>query len=468
MAIYAAGSALTAVAWAVPVLTFGWSFLEGIGAALVLPAMAALVAGTYRGADRAVAFGLLGGIAAAGVAVGPILGGWVTSNLTWRVVFVGEVVVALIILALLMFVKDAPVPGRKPNVDWVGAILSGAGIALIVYGALQSSQWGVLSPRNSPIEPLGFALTPFVIAAGFALVYAFVGWSRRREANGQDPLVRLGLFENRSLRSGLTMTLAQNTLLAGAFFALPLYLQLTLGFDALDTGVRILPVSIALLVTSVGGANLMLRFSPRRVVRIGLVVLLVALGLLLSTIEPELDGFGFGLSMTLLGIGIGILSAVLGNLIQSAVGDRDRSEAGGLQGTATQLGTALGTAVIGAIVISGLATAFTSEVADDARISPEISAEIEISLSSGVSFVSSEEVQAIIEASDAEPEIVDALVEGYEDAQLEALRAALAATALIVVIALFLSRRLPTRRVDEIAADAADETDRLEPAREQA
>ncbi len=456
MAIYAAGSAVTAASWAVPVLTFGWSVLEGIGAALVLPAMAALIAGAYRGADRAVAFGFLGGISGAGVAVGPILGGWVTTNLSWRVVFVAEVVVALIILALLGLVKDAKLPGRKPNVDWVGAALSGVGVGLIVYGALQSSQWGVVSPRNSPVEPFGFALTPFVVAAGFVLIYAFVRWSQNREANGKDALVRLALFENRPVRSGLIMTVAQNTILAGAFFALPLYLQLTLGFDAFDTGVRILPVSIALLVTSVGGSALMMRFPPRRVVRIGLFVLLAAIALLLTTIDFELERFDFGLSMALLGIGIGILAAVLGNLVQSAVGDRDRSEAGGLANAATQLGTALGTAAIGAIVISGLASSFSTEVASDERISAEISAEVELTLSSGVSFVSSDDVRMIIEAGDAEPEVVEALVENYEDSQLEALRSALFATAAIVVFSLLLSGRLPTRRINEIAADVQE------------
>lgn len=456
IAIYAVGSAITAAAPTVVVLTFGWSFLEGVGAALVLPAMAALIAGGYRGADRAIAFGLLGGIAAAGVAVGPILGGWVTTNMSWRVVFVGEVVVSLLILAMLPLVKDAPLPGRKPSVDWIGGALSGAGLVLIIYGALQSSQWGFFAPRNSPVEPFGFALTPFVVAAGFFLLYVFVRWSQRREEQGQDPLFRLALFDSKPLRSGLTMTVAQQTILAGAFFALPLYLQLTLGFDALDTGIRMLPVSVALLITSVGGANLMLRFSPRRVVRIGLTVLLVAIGLLLSTISPQLDGWSFGSSMVLLGIGVGILAAVLGNLVQSAVGDRDRSEAGGLQGAGQQLGTALGTAVIGAIVISGLASSFASQVASDERISADVSDAVEVSLASGVSFISSNDLRAIIEPTDADPELVDALVENYEESQLEALRAALAATALIVVVAMFMSRNLPTRRVDEIAADVLE------------
>ena len=456
IAIYAVGSAVTAAAPTVAVLTFGWSFLEGVGAALVLPAMAALIAGGYRGADRAIAFGLLGGVAAAGVAVGPILGGWVTTNMSWRVVFVGEVVVSLLILAMLVLVKDAPLPGEKPKVDWVGGALSGAGLALIIYGALQSSQWGFVAPRNSPVEPFGFAVTPFVVFAGFFLLYLFVRWSQRLDDQGRDPLFRLGLFDSKPLRSGLTMTIAQQTILAGAFFAVPLYLQLTLGFDALDTGIRMLPVSVALLITSVGGASLMLRFSPRRVVRIGLTVLLAAIGLLLTTISPQLDGWKFGSSMVLLGIGVGILAAVLGNLVQSAVGDRDRSEAGGLQGASQQLGTALGTAVIGAIIITGLGSSFVSQVASDERISSEVSEAVEVSLASGVSFISSSDVRAIIESSDADPALVDALVENYEESQLDALRAALAASAVIVILAMVMSRSLPTRRVDEIAAEVAE------------
>ena len=150
-----------------PSLTLGWSVLEGIGAALVLPAMVALVAGNFQGQDRALAYGVLGGVAGAGIAVGPILGGWATTELSWRVVFAGEVVVAVGILARL-----APAAGagarrrRRPSLDWVGGVLSALGLGLVVFGVLQASNWGWLQPRNSPIEPFGFSLTPFVIAAG--------------------------------------------------------------------------------------------------------------------------------------------------------------------------------------------------------------------------------------------------------------------------------------------------------------
>lgn len=457
MAIYAAGSALTAISGSVPVLFLGWSVLEGIGAALVLPAMMALIASNYAGRDRATAFGVIGGLAGVGVAIGPILGGWVTTNLSWRLVFVGEVVVAIAILLTLRWVADSVRPGKAPKIDWVGAVLSALGLGLVVYGALKSSQWGLIAPRASPIEPFGFALTPFVVGAGLLLLYGFVGWQRRLEAQGKEPLIHLDLFRNPSLGSGLTMTLAQNVILAGVFFALPLYLQMTLGLDAFSTGVRMLPVSITLLITSAAGAQLMLRFSPRRIVRIALFVLLIAVFVLLGTIEPTLSGFDFGLAMALLGFGIGLMAAVLGNLIQSAVGERDRSEAGALGNTAIQLGTALGTAVIGAIIISGLASSFIAQVANDDRLSPRIEEAVEIELAGGVTFVTVDVVQGIMEQSDAEPEIAAAIVENYAESQLQALKTALLATIVVVIISLVLTRKLPSQRLSDLAVEETAE-----------
>ena len=185
LVIYASGSALTAASWSVPSLAIGWSGLEGIGAALVMPAMVALVAGNFRGPDRAVAYGVLGGVAGAGIAVGPILGGWATTELSWRVVFAGEVVVAIAILIGIRLIQEPPRPARVPRLDWVGSVLSAAGLGTLVLGVLQASNWGWLQPRNSPIEPFGFSLSPFVIAAGGLILAGFVAWERRREERGR-------------------------------------------------------------------------------------------------------------------------------------------------------------------------------------------------------------------------------------------------------------------------------------------
>jgi EmrB/QacA subfamily drug resistance transporter len=452
LVIYGAGSALTAASWSVPTLMLGWSILEGIGAALVLPALVALVAGNYKGGERALAYGVLGGVAGAGIAVGPILGGWATTELSWRLVFVGEVVVALGILLGTRLIREPERERAAPRLDWVGGVLSAAGLALVVFGVLQASNWGWLAPRSSPIEPFGFALTPFVIAAGGLLLAAFVAWERRREERGLEPLVHLRLLRVPSLRGGVSMLLAQNLVLMGVFFTIPLFLQVVQGLDALETGVRMLPASAGLFLAAVAGSALARRFAPRPLVRAGLLVVFVAILLLLGTIEPQLDNADFLVAMGVLGMGMGLIVSQLGNVVQSAVGDADRSEAGGLQNTAQQLGSSLGTALLGAIVISGLIAAFTANVGDDPSISKSVSERLEIQLSAGGSFVASEEVRAGAEAAGLAPATVDSLVSHYEDAQLTALKTAFLFAALLVLASFWTTRRLPAQRFEELTA----------------
>ena len=452
LCIYGVGSGLTAASWSVPSLMFGWSILEGIGAALVMPALVALVASSYQGHERAVAYGVLGGVAGAGIAVGPILGGWMTTDFTWRLVFAGEVVVALGILAGTRLIREPARQEGASSLDWVGSVLSAAGLALVVLGVLQASNWGWLAPRSSPVEPFGFSLTPFVIAAGGLLLGAFVSWERRREERGLQPLVHLRLFRIPSLRGGVAMLLAQNLILMGIFFTIPLFLQIVQGLDALETGVRMLPASVGLFVTALAGSALSNRFAARTLVRAGLLVVLASTLMLLATIEPELDNGSFLAAMGVLGVGMGLIVSQLGNVVQSAVGDADRSEAGGLQNTAQQLGSSLGTALLGAIVISGLIAAFTSNVVDDPRISEDVSNQVEVQLSAGGSFVAADEVRAGATAAGVEPATVDALVENYEDAQLTALKTAFLFAALLVLVSFWGTRRLPTRRFDELQA----------------
>jgi EmrB/QacA subfamily drug resistance transporter len=452
LVIYGVGSGLTAVSWSVPSLMFGWSILEGIGAALVLPALVALVAGNYKGADRAIAYGALGGVAGAGIAVGPILGGWMTTDFTWRLVFVGEVVVALGILFGTRMIREPEREQGASGLDWVGSVLSASGLALIVFGVLQASNWGWLAPRASPIEPFGFSLTPFVIAAGALVLGGFVSWERRREERGLPPLVHLGMLRIRALRGGVSMLLAQNLILMGIFFTIPLYLQIVQGLDALETGVQMLPASAGLFLAAIAGSALAKRFAPRGLVRVGLLVVLAAIVMLLGTIEPELDSGAFLAATGVLGIGMGLIVSQLGNVVQSSVGDADRSEAGGLQNTAQQLGSSLGTALLGAIVISGLIAAFSANIAGDPTISSDVSKQVETRMSAGGSFVASAEVKASAEQAGLDAATVDALVGHYEDAQLEALKTAFLFAAFLVIASFWTTRRLPTQRFDELQA----------------
>jgi EmrB/QacA subfamily drug resistance transporter len=447
LVIYAIGSSLTAASWNVPSLMLGWSILEGIGAAMVLPAMVALVAGSYRGSDRAVAYGVLGGVAGAGIAVGPILGGWVTTDFSWRYVFVGEVVVAAgILIGTRMMAEPERAPG-KPTLDWVGSVLSASGLAVLVFGVLQASNWGWLRPHNSPITPFGFSLTPFVLAAAGLLLAGFVSWERRRETRGEEPLLHLDLLRIPSLRAGVSMLLAQNLVLMGIFFTIPLFLQIVQGLDALETGIRMLPTSVGLFVSALGGSALASRFAPRLIVRVGLALVFVASLLLMGTIEPELDNTPFLIAMGVLGVGMGLVVSQLGNVVQSAIGDEQRSEAGGLQNTAQQLGSSLGTALLGAIVITGLATAFTANIANDPQVSDRVEQQVEVKLSAGGSFVASDEVRKAADAERISPRTTDALVDHYEDAQLEALKLAFLVAALLVLASFWSTRRLPAERL---------------------
>jgi EmrB/QacA subfamily drug resistance transporter len=446
LVIYGCGSALTAASFSVASLALGWSILEGIGAALVLPALAALIAGNYAERQRVVAYAVIGGVAGAGIAVGPILGGWATTELSWRVVFAGEVVIVVAILVFRRLLADAPNPGKAPQIDVLGAVMSAAGLGLIVLGVLQASSWGWVKPKNSPVEPFGFSLTPFLVLGGVGLLVLFARWQHAREDAGRDPLVHLALLRIDALRSSLGTFVAQNLILMGVFFAIPLYLQLVLGLDALDTGIRMLPVSVAMFVTSMAGSWLATRFAARAIIRAGLAVLLIAVLGLLGTIEPELDSGAFAAAMAFLGIGLGLIASQLGNVIQSSVDAGGRGEAGGLQYTAQQLGSALGVALIGAIVLSALVTTFAQKVGDDDRISEEISSQVEVAVNSDVSFVPSSEVEAAATQAGIDAATVDALVENYEESQLFALKAGLLATGAIVVLSFAFTTHLPSAK----------------------
>ena len=459
LVIYAVGSGLTAVSWSVASLTLGWSILEGLGAALVLPALAALIAGNYEGKDRITAYALIGGVAGAGIAVGPIVGGWATTMLTWRVVFIGEVILVLMILALVRYVTEAQRAGRTPSLDIVGGALSAAGLGLIVFGILQSSSWGLVYPVDPPIEILGFSPVIFVIGAGAGLLYTFVRWSRRREAEGLDPLFRLDLLRVPVLRGGLASLLSQNLVLMGIFFVIPLYLQLVLGHNPLETGIRMLPVSVTMFIASAAGSRLVERYSVRRIIRAGFLVVVVACVFLMSAIEPTLEGLVFASAMALLGVGMGLLASQLGNVVQSSVDASGRSEAGGLQFTAQQLGSATGVALVGAVVIAGLSASFVSIVSNDERISTEVVAAVTVELADGAELMASEDLAVALEDTSLDAEPQDALVEDNEVAQLQALRVGLLVSAIVALVALMFTRELPSRRPEPRQAPLEEDAD---------
>ena len=359
--IYGTGSLLTALSPSLPVLIVGWSFIEGFGAILVIPAIAALTAGTYSGKQRALAYGILGGVTGVSAALGPLIGGWVTAYYSWRLVFAGETVVVLLLMLFLRAIPATAKHGGK--LDLPGAFLSAAGLGLAVFGILRSSQWGWITPKaGAPFTLLGLSPVFWFIVGGLVLLGLF---SRRESAvieAGGEPLLDTRLLKLPRLRAGLTTLLSQQFIIMSIFFVLPLYLQTVLGFDSLETGITILPLSLSLFVFALIGASLTTRMSPKRIVEIGLTLMLGGGVLLIAFTGPDLRSIGFALALALVGSGNGLMVSQLGNVIMSSVPPKRGSEAGGLQGTAMNLGASLGTALIGSVLLASLVMNFQTAV----------------------------------------------------------------------------------------------------------
>jgi Na+/melibiose symporter-like transporter len=358
----------------------------------------------------------------------------------------------VLILLLTPWIRDVTGAARRTRLDGVGAALSVAGMALVVLGVLQSSTWGWLEPRNTPVEIFGFAPTLFVIAAGAALLACFLEWERHRETVSREPLVRPELLAAPPLRAGLSMLFVQNLVLLGIFFAIPLYVQVVLGLDAFETGLRLLPASVGMLVAALGGALLGRVAGPRRVVRVAVVIVVAAVLWLATTVRPNLDEVSFALSMALLGIGMGLLASQLGYVVQSSVGEDARSEVGALQYTAQNLGSSLGTALVGAVLIAALTGTFTDRIAADPRISDVVEQQATVRINAGITFVSTTDLRAALERTTVPPAEVDAIVDGYAEAQLRSLRAALLAAAVFAAAGLLATRRLPTAAPESSSA----------------
>ena len=456
LAVYGLGSAITSISPNLYVLLFGWSLVEGLGAVLVIPAIAALTAANYEGKDRAFAYGMIGGAAGAAIAAGPLIGGWVTTEFSWRYVFVGEVVVVIGILIVHRRMKRAPRPEHPAKLDYVGAALSALALGLIVFGILKSSTWGWIKPIAAPtiggheITPFGFSIVPFLILGGFVVLACFSLWEERRERAGQSTLLDRALLKIEALRGGLSSLCAQQLILMGTFFVLPVYLQVVLGFDAFETGKRLFPMSISMLAAALSGPKLAARFAPRAVVQVGLAAMALAALVLVGTIDVTLNGTAFAVSLVFFGIGAGLLISQLGNVIMSSAPPEQTNEAGGLQGTAQNLGASLGTALIGSVLLLGLLNGFTTRIQQNSAVPPELKTQIEAATEKGIAIVTTDQVHQALIDSGASTAEADAVTADYGNAQLEALKTSMLAVAFLAVISFWFTRRLPGRRVDAV------------------
>ncbi|HEU4489610.1 MAG TPA: MFS transporter [Jiangellales bacterium] len=459
--IYGVGSLTTGLAPNLPVLILGWSFLEGVGAALIMPAIVALVASNFAQPDRPRAYGLVAAAGAIAVAVGPLLGGAATTYGSWRWVFFGEVGVVLVILALSRRVADAP-PEGPAKLDLVGTLLSVVGLGTAVYGVLRSSEWGWLLPKEGGPSLFGLSPTFWCVLTGLFVVWLLVRWEYRVAQRGGEPLVQPGMLRNPQLAAGLTMFGFQFLLQAGIFFVVPLFLSVVLELSAIETGLRILPLSVSLLVAATGIPRFRPDASPRRVVRAGMLLILAGILALLGGITLDANAAVVAVPMLLVGLGIGALASQLGSVTVSSVPTEQSGEVGGLQNTATNLGASLGTALAGSVLITVLTTTLVAGIQENPDVPDDVKQQASVELASGVPFLSDTALEeALVDAGESD-EVTQAVLEDNREARIRGLDAALAVLALLAILSLFFTGRIPSRQPG--SAEAEDAARQEEPA----
>lgn len=360
--LFGIGSFIASIANSVPVLIAGESIIEGVGAALMMPATASLLVSKFRGRDRAIAFGVWGGVAGASTAIGPLLGGWLTTNYSWRWGFrINLFVVAVLLIGSVMIDECYDVE-EKPTLDGLGVLLSSVGLFTLVFGIIESSTYGWWKAKT-PFSEFGlswqlggYSITPFAIGLGLVVLTAFLLWERRVERSGRTPLVSLELFANRQFMSGAATTGVVAMGQAGLIFSIPVFLQAVRGADAFHTGLALVPSSIAAFIAAPTAAVLTQRFPAKRLIQFGLVLNVTSYLILRQTLNVNTTPSDFIFGLVIQGVGLGIVLAQINNLTLSAVSVQQAGEASGVNNTFRQLGSTLGTAIIGALLISAIGT----------------------------------------------------------------------------------------------------------------
>ena len=391
------------------------------------------------------------GPTAIAIAVGPIVGGLFTTYLSWRYVFAGEVLVVIAILALAGRMEDGPKQSGV-RLDLVGTALSALGLGMIVFGILRSGTWGFVKPKPGAPEWLGLSPVIWLILGGACVIWLFLAWENRVIARGGEPLIDLKSIRNPVLRGGLTAFFFQYFVQGGMFFAVPLFLSVALGLSAIETGVRLLPLSLTLIIAAAGIPRFFPQASPRRVARIGFGALFVGLTVFVGALDAGAGAEIVTGPMLIAGVGVGCLASQLGSITVSSVSDEHSDEVGGLQNTITNLGISVGTALTGAIVMAALTTSFLADVQQNPAVPESVKTQATTELSGGAPFVSDAELEAGLKKANVPPEATSAIIDANEKARLDGLRTAMAVLALMSIVGLLFSGWIPAEQPGSQAA----------------
>jgi EmrB/QacA subfamily drug resistance transporter len=339
--IYGIGTSIAALSVNATMLLIGWSILEGIGAALMTPATASIITGTYSGKNRAFALGIWTAIASVGAAIGPLIGGFLTTFFSWRWGFGLELIIVIIVLAFSQKLKFFPPSMKLSDIDKLSVVLSSMGIFAVVLAILSLN-----SLKN-------LIIAPFIIGIGILLLIIFYFRQKKLLARDKTPLTDIKLFKNRNFTLGNLTRLIMQLALAGAVFVLPVFLQQITGADAFTTGLAILPLTTGLLIFAIASSKLSNCISPHKLISIGFLLALAGSFFLRFQFNLNTQIIDLIPGTLLLGMGLGLALPITGNIVLSSAGPDKQSDASGILSTSANLGSSMGTAIIGIILILG-------------------------------------------------------------------------------------------------------------------
>jgi EmrB/QacA subfamily drug resistance transporter len=390
---YAVGALAMTLAQGLTAIIVFWAIVGGLGASLLLPAMQSLIHGNFEGVARTKAYALVGAAAAIAAAVGPLLGGFVTTLLSWRVGFALEVVVIAVILSQIKLVHDVPYEGPR-RIDLVGALLSVVGMGGLVLGILVWQEGG---------EFVGL-----LMAIGAVALALLAWWLLRRKRAGKPTLLDPDLFRLPHFKAGVSGQMLQNVVLGGAMIALPIFLQMTLEYNALETGLTLAPLSLSMFGVALLAGRRAGSRRPSNLVLTGFALSVVGIAAIIPLVPRTDSGWALFVPLLITGSGLGLLVSQLNNYTLSPVEEERASEAAGVNSAAGSFGLSFGLAMAGGVLLAFLAFDFSRLTEESAVIPPAQQEQIATVLEDDAEVMSNAQLAPLLaeEPPDVQAEIL--------------------------------------------------------------
>ncbi|SOD74903.1 MFS transporter [Jatrophihabitans sp. GAS493] len=435
---YAIGATAMTLTQSLGPVIFFWAIIGGLGASLLLPAMQSLIHGNFTGAAQKKTYALVGASAAIAAAIGPLLGGFVTTYLSWRVGFGLEVVIILVVLSQIRLVKDVPYTGPR-HVDLVGAVLSVVGMGGVVLAILVWQEGG--------------GYVGLIIAVGVVSLGAFAYWLVIRKRQGKPTLLDPALFKHLAFRIGVTQQMLQQITLGGAMIALPLFLQMTLEYNAMQAGLALAPLSLSMFGVAMLAGRKAGNRRPANIVLAGFAMCTVGIAVIIPLVPRVNSGWYLAIPLVVTGAGLGLLVSQLNNFTLAPIAEERVSEAAGVNSAAGSFGLSFGLAVAGGLMLWILAVSFTHLTYASPTIPAAQQHQIADKLETDAQVMSNTELQHQI--ADEPQEIQDAVLSINTDARNRSLQIALIVPAAASLLGLGNSLRM--RRLPDPKPSAARE-----------